>query len=423
MTEGSIEATRYHRVFGRRKPKITYFARDFSDYLLMNGLVALVVAAVFGAIHPMALIGMALCLLMTVAFPVRRGFKLAAPLILKRPQEIVYTLVYKVLNIRWELFLAVCLVLSEQAFIAFLPSLPHKVDLMRQVGLVFFYLSFTIVTLFRTRSLIDHLRKRDIVRAVLSDDTAWKATIATTGPTFEIIHAYASGLLSHITTTAPWYLVITLLDHSILFLPVGFVLSASLQRHFFTCREFRLWEKRKKQDPAKSGPRPEMFGTVASWFYRDHWVGHNSEFEFLYLHGTHHDSIPVGLIATGENGHLEGFLRYCFGYPTALLSPIWAFLELTFLFILNIGSHQYVPGIYPYSYWHSTGNVHFLHHFGRLVPYGVTTVGRPQIDMELNGYDPANARRKAWQALVDQYEHELRIRFPSRLFPPLRIYK
>jgi hypothetical protein len=107
-----------------------------------------------------------------------------------------------------------------------------------------------------------------------------------------------------------------------------------------------------------------------AWFYRDHWVGHNSELEFLFLHGTHHDAIPSGLIAVSGNGFLEGCLRYTIGSPVALYNPIIAFLALTVEVKTDIDLHQYIPGVFPRIprrmmeiYQHST------HHYGRLEPY------------------------------------------------------
>lgn len=416
-----------HRTFGRRKPNIAYAASDFVDYVLMNAIVVALAAWVFGLPHPLTIVSAILAFFMIVAFPIRHGLRLAFPVILRRPQEIVFSFVYKILNVRTPLLVAACLALSEQLFMHLTPGLPHASSVMRTAGLTAFYVSFAVVTLFRTRSLLDHLAKRELVREVLSRYSIWKKAVASTSPTFEIAHAYVSGVLSHLAMVAPWYLALTRLEHSVIFLPFGLVASVLVYRAFFFRREFREWESRKRKS-AKAAvpfdePRPEMLGTVASWFYRDHWVGHNSELEFVYLHGSHHDSIPVGLLATGEHGHLEGFLRYCFGYPTFFLSPIWPLFEITVLLILNIGTHQYVPGIFPYCFWHSRGNVHFLHHFGRLVPYGVTTTGRPEIDIALNGYDPDNAGRKTWQSLVDEYEGDIRSKMPGRMFPPLRVYK
>src|SRR5205807_7834504 len=89
------------------------------------------------------------------------------------------------------------------------------------------------------------------------------------------------------------------------------------------------------------------YKVLNTWFYRDHWLGHNSEFEFIFLHGTHHDAIPSGMIAVAENGLLEGFTRYTLGSPIAVYDPIVSFLLFSFEITSDIESHQYIPGVFP----------------------------------------------------------------------------
>src|SRR5262249_28348925 len=136
---------------------------------------------------------------------------------------------------------------------------------------------------YRTVILIAHLAKRELVREVLMQ-TPWQRTIkAKTNMTLEILHAYGTGVLTHIVLLAPWYMVIKYSRFSVIFLPVVCLINVIVHLK---------WMQR-----------------YNGWFYRDHWLGHNSELEFVYLHGTHHDAIPSGLIAVSENGFLEGFLR------------------------------------------------------------------------------------------------------------------
>ena len=33
------------------------------------------------------------------------------------------------------------------------------------------------------------------------------------------------------------------------------------------------------------------------WYIRDHYVAHHDRLSFIYLHGPHHDAIPIGLMA------------------------------------------------------------------------------------------------------------------------------
>ena len=120
--------------------------------------------------------------------------------------------------------------------------------------------------------------------------TQWRRAVnEKTSITLEILHAYGTGLLTHIIMIAPWYLVIRYASFSVIFLPA--VCAINVAVHVKWIQKFN------------------------EWFYRDHWVGHNSEAEFLFLHGTHHDAIPSALIAVADNGFLEGFLRFTIGWP------------------------------------------------------------------------------------------------------------
>ena len=170
------------------------------------------------------------------------------------------------------------------------------------MALYLFYAHFLSITAFRTVLLVDHLAKKELVREVLVE-TSWRRAINNnTNMTLEILHAYCTGVLTHIILIAPWYLVITYSRFSLVFLPALCILNFVV---------YFKWVK-----------------AINAWFYRDHWLGHNSEVEFVFLHGTHHDAIPSGLIAVGENGFLEGFLRFTIGAPGAFFDPVTAFLTL-----------------------------------------------------------------------------------------------
>jgi len=243
-------------------------------------------------------------------------------------------------------FIALGLLLLENLLIAATPNLPHHVDLMRTGALWLFYAHFISITAYRTAILIDHLAKKELVREVLMQ-TPWKRVVdAKTNITLEILHAYVTGLLAHIVLIAPWYLVITHASFSVIFLPVVCLINVIV--HW-------KWIK-----------------IYNSWFYRDHWLGHNSELEFIYLHGTHHDAIPSGLIAVSENGFLEGIMRYTLGSPTSFYNPVISFMIHTVEVKTDIKRHQYIPGVFPRLprrlmeiFQHST------HHYGLLAPYSV----------------------------------------------------
>jgi hypothetical protein len=267
-------------------------------------------------------------------------------LLLKRPQDVLYMLIYKLQNIRPMYLAAAAMLLVDQILIALTPRLPHASGLMRSIAMNLFYVHLALLTFYRTVILVSYLRNKEVARTVLME-TSWKYVLARQpSMTLQIFHAYFTGLLTHLVLLAPWYLVLTHFQYSILTLPAILVVNFMVFRQYMR--------------------------TYNRWFYRDHWLGHNSEMEFLYLHGPHHDAIPCGLIGVSGNGFLEGFMRHSLGNPMALYGPVAAFLLYTFEVLTDIHSHQYIPGIFPKMprKFHEHAQ-HSTHHYGRLEPYGV----------------------------------------------------
>jgi hypothetical protein len=340
------DAGRFHQLHGVKNPRISYFERDFVDYALMTAISAAVIYLSYGGGHWMTLLGIVLCAVMIVGFPVRHGVQLRMPLLLRRPQDLIYMLVHKIGNVKPVWLLAVAILALENLFIYLTPDLPHHVEQMRTVGLWLFFAHFIGLTAYRTFVLIEHLRKRALVREVLQQ-TSWKKYLARQpNITLQILHAYFTGVLTHIVLIAPWYLVITYASFSVIALPVTCALNLFVQYQFFK--------------------------VINDWFYRDHWLGHNSEFEFLYLHGTHHDAIPCGLIGVAGNGFLEGFFRYAIAFPTTFFNPVISFFVFTFVVKQDIDTHQYVPGVFPKlaKAFHEVTQ-HSTHHYGCLEPYSL----------------------------------------------------
>ena len=163
-----------------------------------------------------------------------------------------------------------------------------------------------------------------------------------------------------------------------------------------------------------------------AWFYRDHWLGHNSEFEFLFLHGAHHDAIPSGMIAVAENGFLEGFMRFTIGAPVPFYNPVISFLVYTFDIKTDIELHQYIPGIFPkLSKTQIESTQHATHHYGPLEPYSLGTKmnciksedfkekfewipdelnNSIELDEELTGFKWDNATYRNTLRLWDKYQ-------------------
>ena len=214
---------------------------------------------------------------------------------------------------------------------------------------------------------MDHLAKKKLVREILIQ-TPWKRVVKEdTNITLEIIHAYCTGILTHIITIAPWYIVIVHSRFSVIFLPVMAVINIFIHRN---------WYK-----------------VLNAWFYRDHWLGHNSEFEFIFMHGPHHDAIPSGMIAVAENGLLEGFMRYAMGAPTAFYNPVVAFAIFMIEVTGDIKTHQYIPGIFPKLPRRDIEVLHHsTHHYGPLEPYsiGIGTRKLPQADCSIDSTEPTD---------------------------------
>jgi hypothetical protein len=395
----------FHKLYGTKKPRVTYSQRDFLDYVLMIVLSALVVGVSYGFGHAMSIAGLALCAFTLAVFIMRHGIEFRIPVILRRPQDVLYMFVYKLQNLRPVYFIALGLLMLENVLIAATPNLPHHVELMRTVALGLFGIHFISITVFRTAILIDHLAKRTLVREVLMQ-TPWKRVITEkTNITLEIVHAYCTGLLTHIVLIAPWYLVITYFRFSVIFLPVVCVINIAVHLK---------WVK-----------------AINAWFYRDHWLGHNSELEFIFLHGTHHDAIPCGLIAVAGNGFLEGFLRNTIAFPVPFYNPVISSLAYTFEIKNDIELHQYIPGVFPRLSRRTLEiGQHSTHHYGRLEPYSFgLKLDQPgfseeykktyalfpdelmnslKLDEELTGFQWDNPTHQSTLRLWDKYQNRQR---------------
>jgi hypothetical protein len=400
MSANKTDPAAFHALYGTRQPRAVYYKRDFVDYALMLALSALVIGLTYGPGHVFAIAGFALCVFALAMFLTRHGVEIRVPLILRRPQDVVWMFVYKLRNLTVPYLVAVALLLLENVLIAATPGLPHHVDLVRNVALWLFYIHFLAITAFRTAILIDHLRKKELVREVLMQ-TTWKRVVAgKTSITREIVHAYCTGLLAHVILIAPWYLVIRYSNFSVLFLPV--VCAINVFVHV-------KWMK-----------------AINAWFYRDHWLGHNSELEFLWLHGSHHDAIPSAMIAVAENGLLEGFLRLSMGTPESFYNPVMSFLIMTAEIKMDMEAHQYIPGVFPRLPMKIMEiSQHSTHHYGSIEPYSfgikVDQPGRAEeykhlfaglpdelknsakLDEALTGFEWDNPTHKRIMSLYRQY--------------------
>jgi hypothetical protein len=396
-----INTESYHKLYGDKKKRIVYQKKDFFDYLLMLLICIVVISLSYRQHEITSGIGIVLCFYMGIAFSIRHGIGYSIPIILKQPQELFYSLIYKIKNIKWPYLVAIGILLLENYLIYLTPSLPHMTELMREIGIYAFYLHFIIITSYRTVILIAHLRKKDLAHEILLQ-SPWKR-IFKKQPSIilEIFHAYFTGVLTHLILLAPWFLIITHVNFSVLFLPLVCVVNVVISLKFIK--------------------------VINAWFYRDHWLGHNSEFEFVYLHGSHHDAIPSGLIGVAGNGFLEGFYRHAIGFPNSFFNPIVACALYTFEIKNDIDTHQYIPGIYPMlpkEFQQLTQ--HSTHHFGKLEPYGFAMkldqdcisdevkhsyrkipgeiANSAKLDEQLTGFKWDNSINRWYLDLIDKYQ-------------------
>jgi hypothetical protein len=366
----------FHKLYGVKKPRAVYYRKDFLDYLLMVALSALAISFFYGIGRAISMIGFALCAFMLATFILRHGIEFSVPIILRRPQDILHTLFYKLRNLRAVYFTALGLLLLENLLIAATPNWPHHTEAMRRIAFYLFYIHIISITGYRTVILFDHLAKKELVRQILMQ-TPWQRVIKEkTNITLEILHAYCTGVLTHIILIGSWYMVITYASFSVIFLPVVCVLNVIIHIR---------WLK-----------------VTNSWFYRDHWLGHNSEFEFVFLHGTHHDAIPSGLIAVAENGFLEGVTRSTTGFPVPFYTPIISFGVYMLDIKTDIDTHQYIPGVFPRLPMKTMEiTQHATHHYGPIEPYSLA------IKLDLPGV--SDAYKRAHRFIPDEIMNSIRL--------------
>lgn len=155
--------------------------------------------------------------------------------------------------------LLVALIAIENIAIWMTPNLPHHTQLMREIGLGLFYGHLALLTILPHRDLaaICAQDMRDFLM-----ETSWKAAPETATQ----YQPRVAACIFHRTAdpyhaAAPWYFAITHFQYSVLLLPLTIPLGIFIHSRFLK--------------------------VVNQWFYRDHWLAHHSEFEFIYLHGPH----------------------------------------------------------------------------------------------------------------------------------------
>ena len=90
-----IEPAYFHKLYGLKGTRTRYQKKDFVDYTLMILISVFIIYFSYGPTLLLSKVAFALCAFMVVVFPIRHGFEFKKPVILKRPQDLCYKIVYK----------------------------------------------------------------------------------------------------------------------------------------------------------------------------------------------------------------------------------------------------------------------------------------------------------------------------------------
>jgi hypothetical protein len=382
---GIVSTQHYHQQHGIQSVRMIYKNSDFTDYALMTIFTFMTAQISYGEDNEITHFTKLLSIYMISAFYYRHGAKLHLPYVLRHPQEVFYSAYHKIRNIHIPTILSLAAMLIENKIVHSTPTIIdyHYSENIKNISIASIYLHLGLISSYRTVVLVDHLIKNDLVRNILKDSKWNKVLGKRNNSVFEIIHAYLTGVLAHLMSIAPWYFVMTTFKRSVLVYPLIMVLEKYLA--------------------------PWRLLTVNSWYYRDHWLSHHSAFDFVYLHGPHHDAIPSGLLAVDESGFLESFLKSVIGYSNVYMSPLHIPKLFTKSIYMNINNHQYIPGIFPYARDNvANGHHHAQHHYLNLKPIGIAfeNLNIPAIsvefDQQVNGFNP---QTKIWDWFKRTTEH------------------
>jgi len=271
-------------------PRMSYRQGDVFDYALMQ----VCTLAVFAAIYPrvVTLSAATMAIFMVGRFVWRFGLPRQAPR-LQLMVLLAQSLRLKVDNVPRALVIAW---LKYTVFSSFEPpATPLDID-----GKLLFWLSFLLITSVRLFFFGHHLWRRQFVDSYLRR-TTWKGTLEQTSIHVELMHALFTGMMTHLGLVAPWYFLIAHRRVPALLFPLHTLFDRYIDRSFYGSEAFERW------------------------YYRDHWLGHHRECDFVYLHGPHHDAIPVSFMSSAETGQLEAPIRSVIGHPDIYFHPFCLF--------------------------------------------------------------------------------------------------
>eukprot|EP00035_Acanthoeca_spectabilis_P011367 m.199895 g.199895 ORF g.199895 m.199895 type:complete len:395 (-) comp15325_c0_seq10:164-1348(-) len=311
----------HHSVLTSTKVRMTYNSTDVADYAVMVTMTSLLGVCCFGFEHWMTELCFLCSAWLLVSFILRHGATFKMPRCAQDPHAFLRMLYYKIDNARTPLLVSAAGFVVEQLVIVSTPMWEHNVPRFRETLLAIFTATFCIVTVIRSLVLAAHIYQQDQLFDFL-ESSPWKKVLGRSGwwmRYVHLLHAFVTGIQCHILAVAPLYLLIYYGQHSMVLLPL---------RACFDVVIYGWWLRTHWND----------------WLYRDHWISHHDELEFVYLHGPHHDALPISLMAAHDTGMLEGFLRFSLGLPEAFAAPLLSVPLRGFQVLADMVFHQYVPG-------------------------------------------------------------------------------
>lgn len=249
---------------------------------------------------------------------------------------------------------------------------------------------FVAITCFRAFILVAHLLRASHVRDFM-ESSPLKKTVAVSSIHNHIVHAFVTGMLSHLSlvATTAWFYLLT--DPS-------YLREALLLVGFLTWR--LIASRLRKRKILENG------GTIThSLFYKNHATAHHSRFFFTVFHGHHHDALPSALIGSaGGTGFLENTDR-AFIWLDPLYSMILLHYALAVDIVIDMVVHQYIPGVFPFVKVTVKASAHHaFHHFGSLRPLGMIFDGYAEPQDFKNGYKPDSVLTRWFLEQAARYE-------------------
>jgi hypothetical protein len=250
--------------------------------------------------------------------------------------------------------------------------------------------AFLIVTAFRVAILIAHLLRASVVHEVLKNSPQ-KKTIAKFSIQQHIFQAFVTGMVAHLALVAPLILFYMWTNPSILreaLLLAGFLLWKAITRPLIKRNLFE---------------RPGIIAHRV--FYDNHSLAHQSRFFFVIFHGHHHDAIPSALIGSaGGTGFFENIDR-ALTWLDPLNSIVARHLTWMYWVAVDMVTHQYIPGVFPFARWTVIGRAHHItHHFGSARPLGMIYDNYIEARDMNTGYKPDNAVTRWFLSEVERRE-------------------